>query len=256
MTNTAFSTIANRIEALVPQVPRPTTLEHLRVTARLVCEKTLAWRYTPPKTVLTPGVHEYNFDVPTGVEVEAVFGASLNGKPLELINLDVAIARYPEWADLFSGESASTFWSETDSNTLGSEQYNEDVINNNSSVSIPDSITADGSRPVAMTMVSPQKFVVLPLPDDEEVYELRMWLALKPMRSTTEMDTEAFGELEDLFVWGTLETIMAMPNKVWTNPEYSVHYGNKFREGYLEKRRRANLGHVRGSMSVRSVNWL
>lgn len=256
MANRAFSTITNRVEALAPQVPRPTTLEHLRTTARIACERTLAWRYVPAKVTLLPGVYEYAFDIPSSAEVEHIFGASINGRPICLINLDVAIARYPEWADLFSGESASEVWSETPSSYMGAHVYDESLFNEGSEFVLPDSIVADASRPAAMTMVSPQRYIILPLPDGEETYELRMWLALKPRRDATEMDEQAFDELEDLFVWGTLESLLAMPQKPWTNPEYSVHYGSKFREGYLEKKRRANLGHVRGPMSVRSVNWL
>lgn len=256
MANRSFSSIANRIEALVPQVPRPTTLEHLRLAARLTCEKTLAWRYVPATNQLLPGVYEYAFDVPTTAEVEHMFGFSMNGQPLRLINLDVAIACYPEWADFLSGQDAEELWSETPGGYIGASEYNEDVFNEGSDFVLPDSVVADASRPEAVTMVSPQRYVVLPLPDGEETYTARMWLALKPLRDADEMDEQAFNELEDLFVWGALESLFSMPNKPWTNPEYAVHYGQKFREGYLEKRRRANIGHVRGPMSVRSVAWL
>jgi len=256
MPNSAFSTIANRVEALAPNVPRPTVLEHLRLAARVACEKSLAWRYMPATFELLPGVHEYAFNVPAMSEVEHIFGVSVNGSPLDLINLDVAISRYPDWADLFSGEDAEEVWSETPGGYLGAPEYNEELFNGGSTFVLPDSIVADGSRPQAITMVTPQRYVILPLPDAEETYVCRMWLALKPTRDATEMDTQAFDELQDMIVWGALESLFSMPNKDWTNPDYAVHYGNKFREGYLEKKRRANLGHVRGSMSVRSVQWL
>lgn len=255
MPNSAFSTIANRVEALVPSVPRPTVLEHLRLSARLACEKSLAWRYVPTVTTLLPGVYEYAFTVPSESEVEHIFGATMNGQHIDMINLDTAIARYPEWADLFSGEDAEELWSETPGGYIGAPEYNEDVFNDGSDFVLPDSIVADAARPEAITMVSPQRFIILPLPDGEETYELRLWLALKPMRSADEMDTQAFEELEDAFVWGALESLFSMPNKEWTNPDYAVHYGNKFREGCLEKRRRANLGHIRGPMAVRAVRW-
>lgn len=256
MANREFASIAGRVEALAPQVPRPTVVEHLRLAARLACEKTLAWRYVPPTSQLLPGVYEYAFDVPTTAEVEHMFGFSMNDQPLRLINLDVAIAQYPEWADFLIGEDAEELWSETPGGYLGAGEYNEDVFNEGSDFVLPDSVVADASRPEAVTMVSPQRYVVLPLPDGQETYTTRMWLALKPLRTADEMDEQAFNELEDLFVWGALESILSMPNKEWTNPDYAVHYGNKFREGYLEKRRRANIGHVRGPMSVRSVPWI
>lgn len=256
MANSAFSTIANRVEALAPQVPRPTVIEHLRFAARMACEKTLAWRYVPAKVTLLPGVYEYAFTVPTSSEVEHIFGAAINGQPIHLINLDVAIARYPEWADVFSGEDPEEVWSETPGGYLGAPEYNEALFNGGSDFVLPDSIVADASRPEAITMVSPQRYVILPLPDAEETYELRLWLALKPLRDATEMDTQAIEELGDVIFWVAMESLLSMPNKPWTNPEYAVHYGNKFREGCLEKRRRANIGHVRGPMSARAVSWL
>jgi hypothetical protein len=210
----------------------------------------------PAKFELLPGVHEYAFNVPLQSEVEHVFGTSVNGKNLNLVNLDVAIARYPDWADLFSGEDAEELWSETPGGYLGATEYNEDVFNGGSDFVLPDSIVADASRPQTITMVSPQRYVILPLPDAQETYYTRMWLALKPTRDATEMDSQAFDELAEAIVFGALETIFSMPGKSWTNPDYAVHYGNKFREEYLEKRRRANIGHVRGPMSVRSVAWL
>lgn len=256
MANREFSSIAGRVEALVPQVPRPTVLEHIRLAARKACEKTLAWRYVPATSTLLPGVYEYAFDVPTDAEVEHLYGFSVNGSPLELANLDVAISRYPEWADLFSGEDAEEVWSETPGGYIGAPEYNEELFNGGGTFVLPDSIVADAARPAMCTMVSPQRYIILPLPDGEETYTARMWLALKPSRTATGMDTEAFNELEDAFVWGALESLFSMPGKEWTNPDYAVHYGNKFREEYLEKRRRANIGHVRGPMSVRAVPWI
>lgn len=256
MANIEFSTIANRVEALAPGVPRPTVLEHLRLAARRACEKTLAWRYVPERQTLLPGVYEYAFDVPAQAEVEHLFGMSVNNVPLELANLDVAISRYPEWANLFSGEDPEEVWSDTPGGYLGAPEYNEEVFNAGSSFVLPASIVAEGSRPKLVTMVSPQRYIILPLPDGEETYLARMWLALKPTRSATGMDEQAFNELEDLFVWGALESIFSMPNKPWTNPEYAVHYGGKFKEDYLEKKRRANIGHVRGPMSVRNRPWV
>lgn len=256
MPNKTFASIAGRVEALATGVPRPTALEHLRLAARLACEKTLAWRYVPPTNQLLPGVYEYAFDVPTNAEVEHIFGVSVNSKPLCLINLGVAIARYPEWADFLSGQDAEELWSETPGGYLGAPEYNEDVFNAGSDFVLPESVVADAAKPESVTMVSPQRYIVLPLPDGEETYTARMWLALKPLRDADDMDEQAFNELEDLIVWGALETLFSMPNKSWTNPEYAVHYGNKFREGYLEKRRRANLGHVGGALTVRSVSWI
>lgn len=256
MTNSAFSTIANRVEALVPQVPRPTVIEHMRRAARTACQKTLAWRHVPAKTTLLPGVFEYAFTVPEQAEVEHIFAVSMNGSRMEYANLDVAISRYPEWAELYSGEDPEVLWSLSPTYAIGHPLYNEALFADASGFVLPDAIVAAASRPRMVTGVSQQRFIVLPLPDAEETYELRFWLALKPEREATEMDTQAFEELEDSIVYGALETLFAMPNKTWTNPEYSVHYGSKFREECLEKRRRANLGHVRGPMSVRSARWL
>lgn len=255
MANRAFSSIAGRVEALAPMVPRPTVLEHILIAARLACEKSLAWRYVIPTFNLLPGVHEYAFSVPEGTEVEAIFGIHVNGNPLDKLNLDQAIALYPQWADLFSGEDAEELWSETPGGYLGATEYNEDLFNGGSTFVLPDSIVADASAPRACTMVTPQRFIILPLPDDAEDYVTRIWVALKPTRSATEMDSQAFDELEDAIVWGALASLFAMPGKEWSSPDYAVHFNTMAVSNYYDKKRRANLGHVRGSMAVRAIPW-
>lgn len=255
MTNRAFADLVDRVQPMAPMAPRPLILQHIRRAARTVCEKTLSWRYMIPLFDLLPGVHEYAFNTPAGSEVEHVFGVLVNGRPLELLTLDDAIFRYPDWADLYSGEDAEEVWSETPGGYLGASTYNESLFNEGSSFVLPESIVADASTPRACCMVTPQRFIILPLPDARETYTTRMFVSLKPTKTAVEMNSEALDELEDAIVYKAISTLLAMPGKPWFNGDVSSHNARLFRDEYLDKKRRANLGHVRGSMSVRMRAW-
>lgn len=255
MPNKAFSTLVSRIQPHVPQCPHPVIVNHVRDAAIKACERSLAWRYEVPTFRLLPGVHEYAFEVPTNAEVHAVIGFTVNDSLLVPLNLDTALAQYPEWADLFSGEDAEELWSETPGGYINAPAYNEEVFNGGSDFELPDSIVAEGSTPEAYTVVSPQRYVVLPLPDGD-TYIARQFLALKPLRTATDMDEQAMNELEDSIFHKTCEDLMFMQKTPWFNPDLAIVHGRKYASQSLERRARSNLGHVRGSLGARSRPWV
>lgn len=252
MATRSFTSLVARANASVPGCPYPTIKTYIRDAAIKVCERTSAWRYQIPKFDLSPGVYEYPFSIPTNSEVHTIFAAVVNDAPLDLINMDTAIAQYPEWADLYSGEDPADLWSETDSGSLNSDAFNEEAFNGAADFTIPDAFIALASNPRACTMVTPQRYIILPMPDAEIDYSMRMFVALKPLRDATSMDAEAFNELEDVILHKTLEDLLVLPNKPWTNYDLASFHSQKY--GFLvgEKRARANLGHVRGSLSVKT----
>lgn len=250
MTDRAFTTLINRINPSVPGCPYPTIKNYIRDSAIKVCERTLAYRYSVPLFELVPGVHEYAFERPSNTDVQAVFAAIMNDRPLEMLNLDEAIRRYPTWATLYSGEDASELWSETPSMALDNPEYGEELFDGDSEFVLPDSIIAEASTPRCMVQVSPQHYIVVPLPDDT-TYEMRMFLALKPTRDATGMETRIFDELEDVIMHKVLEDLLVLPNVPWTNPDLAMFHSKKYQYLVHERRARANLGHVRGTMSVR-----
>ena len=94
------------------------------------------------------------------------------------------------------------------------------------------------------------KYIVLPLPGNEKTYTLRMFFALKPKRTATGMDASVLDDLEDAIVHNALQHLMVIPNVVWTNLELAAYHAKQGLFGITERRARANLGNMRGTMTV------
>jgi hypothetical protein len=248
MATRLFTDLLPKVLPSVPGCPQPLAIQHIRDAAIRVCERTLAWRYTQPKFNLLPGVHEYVYDKPNDSEVHVLFGTIMNDSPLEVLTLEQAIAKYPEWADLYSGEDPSVLWSQTPPGSYNSFEYNENLFNDNEPFVLPDSVVADASQPRSVTQLSPDKYIVLPLPDAEVVYSIRMFYALKPTRTAAGMDQVVFNDLEEVISHSALQTLLVMPGVAWSDRELASYHAKQALYSTTERRARANLGNARGTM--------
>lgn len=226
-------------------------INYIRDAAIRACERTLAWRYIHPNFNLLPGVHEYAYNKPANADVHTVFEAVMNDVPLERLTMEEAIMRYPAWADIYSGQDPSVLWSLTPPNQFNSNQYNASLFNNNSQFVLPDSVVADGSEPRIFTQIAPDKFIVLPLPDAEKTYVMRMFMALKPKRNATGMEEAIFDDLEDVIMHGALQHLLVLPNVPWTNADLAGYHAKQYLFHLTERRARANLGNMRGSVRAK-----
>jgi len=251
MADRAFTTLIPRVGASVPGCPQPTILNYIRDAAIRTCERTLFWRYLVPKYNLLPGVHEYLYNKPENADVHVMFEMLVNDLPLDRVVLEEAIRRFPQWADLYSGQPASVLWSETPSGTYNSFDYNEELFNGGSPFVLPESVVADASTPQAVCQLSPDKYIVLPLPDADRTYEVRMFLGLKPKKTATGMDEVAFDELEETIMHGALQHLLVLPNTNWSDRELASYHARQYTYNVAERRARANLGNMRGMMRVR-----
>ncbi len=170
-------------------------MQYVRDAAIRVCERTLSWRYEQPKFDLTPGTARYAFRKPANTDVHAVFSATVNGKRLTPQPLDDALGIYPEWVDTYTD---------------------------------PDQIAEFGGEPNTITQISPSQFIVLPLPNADETYSVRMVYALKPTRSADGMDATALDELEDTIVHGALQHLLVLPNTNWTDRELAAYHAKQY----------------------------
>ena len=242
-----FASLVPRVQASVPGCPQPTVLQHIRESAIRVCAETLGWRYEVPKFSLLPGVHRYYFRKPAATEVHAIFEVICNKRPLDRLTLEDAIARHPEWADLYSGADP---WALTNQTLVGQTEYNEQLYNESSLYEMPPEIVALASSPRSVCQVTPDQYIVLPLPDDAG-YEIRMWVALKPTRSATGMDDVPFNDMEDVIFHGALQELLIQPEVHWRDLELASYHAKQYRYKLSERRARANLGNARGTMTVR-----
>jgi hypothetical protein len=251
MADRTFASLVPRVAASVPGCPQPTIIQYIRDSAIRTCERTLAWRYQIPLFNLLPGVHEYLYDRPTNADVHVMFEAVVNKRPLERLTMEKAIELYPQWADLFSGQDPSVLWSLTPSGSFNTSEYNETQFNDNSTYVLPSEIVADASTPQSITQISPDKFIILPLPDGNETYQCRMFVALKPKKSATGMDSVIFDDLEEVIMHGTLQHLLVLPNTNWSDRELAAYHAKQYSYQIAERRARANLGNARGMMRVR-----
>lgn len=252
MTDRTFTSLVPRVQASVPGCPHATVVQYIRDSAIRTCERTLYWRYQAPLFNLLPGVSEYAYNKPTNTDVHVMFEAVVNKRPLERLAMEKAIELYPQWADLYSGQDPAVVWSLTPSTgTYNTPEYNEALFNDQPTYTVPDEIVADGSAPQSITQVSPDKYIILPLPDAERTYQVRMFLALKPKRSATGMDAAVFDELEEVIMHGALQHLLVLPNQAWSDRELAAYHAKQYVYQTSERRARANLGSARGTMRVR-----
>jgi len=251
MADRTFASLIPKLNPSVPGCPTPTMLNYIRDAAIRACERTLFWRYQVPLFNLLPGVSEYVYNKPGNTDVHVMFEAVVNQRPLERLTMEKAIELYPQWADLYSGQDPSVAWSLTPPSAFNSAEYNEDLFNDGNAFVVPAAVVADASTPQSITQVTPDKYIILPLPDDQATYRCRMFLALKPKKNATGMDEVIFDELEEVILHGALQHLLVLPNTHWSDRELAAYHAKQFVFQCSERRARANLGNVRGMMRAR-----
>jgi hypothetical protein len=226
-------------------------IQYIRDAAIRTCERTLYWRYQVPLFNLLPGVSEYHYNKPINTDVHAVFEALVNTMPLERLTLEQAIALYPQWADLFSGVDPYEVWLSDPSNQYNATPYDGDQFNGGGAAALPAEALVGSATPRALTQVTPDKFIILPLPDDAQVYQCRMFVALKPKRNAAGMDAFILDELEEVVMHGALQHLLVLPNQAWSDRELAAYHAKQYAFQIAERRARANLGNQRGTLRAR-----
>jgi len=250
MATRSFESLVYKLSPSVPGCPQPTIVQYIRDAAIRTCERTLSWRYQIPVFNLSPGIVEYTFDKPDDTEVHAIFEAIVNCNPLDRVTLEQAIHRYPCWADLYNGLSAAEIWGQ--SALYNSPQYNQLPYNANGEFVLPEGALEGARDPLIITQVTPDKYIVLPMPDDEKDYEMRMFVALKPSRDAAGMDEFMFNELEDVIMHNALQHLLVLPETNWSDRELATYHAKQYLFHLTERRARANLGNARATMTARS----
>ena len=255
MVDLAFSALLPRVSPSVPGCPQALMVQHIRDAAIRVCERSLMWRWVEPKYPLLPGVFEYAFNKPLNADVHVIFDAMMNDMPLEKLTLEQALKIYPAWANQYSGQTAEVLWSETPPRVFNTDQFNDQQFNAQDTFSVPDSVVAEGTEPRSICQINADTYVVLPLPDNNKTYTMRMFYALKPKRDAVGMDAKVLSELEEVIAHAALQELLVMPNVAWTDRELATYHARMALFQTTERRARANLGNTRGSMLVRFPNF-
>lgn len=253
MATRAFESLLDTVAGNAPGCPPPVVITQIRNAAIRACERSTLWRYVTDKFLLLPGVHRYYFNTPDETEVHVLFDAMVNDYPLQRLTLEQALCKYPEWADLYSGEDPEVLWSLTPSGPFNENEYNEELFNGAGDFELPPEIVAKASQPQSICQVTPDQYIVLPLPDNDEPYLVRMFLVLRPRRDAAGMDEAIFNELEDAIVHSALQHLFVMPNVAWHDKELAAYHARQFTFQIAERRARANVGNSRAPMVARSA---
>jgi hypothetical protein len=251
MADRTFASLVPRVQASVPGCPNATIVQYIRDTAIRTCERTLYWRYQAPLFNLLPGVSEYAYNKPVNTDVHVMFEAVVNKRPLERLTMEKAIELYPQWADLYSGLNPAVVWANTPANLYNINPYDGVQFNEDGGVTPPAEALEGASTPQSITQINPDRYVILPLPDGQAVYQMRMFLALKPKKNATGMDEFIMDELEEVIMHGALQHLLVLPNQAWSDRELAAYHAKQYVFQTSERRARANLGNVRGTMRVR-----
>lgn len=253
MTDTPFDDLVEIAAPSVPGCPFPTVSQAIRRSAIKTCERTLAYRYSAAKYQLLPGVFEYSFPIPDNTECCAIISADINDNLLLHLTLEQARDKYPKWPVIYSGEDPDILFSLTPGGPFNESDYNVDAFNDIPDFVLPPEVVADGGEPQIITQVTADQYAVVPLPDDNVDYFIKLFLALKPKRTATGMDSVACSELQDTIIHGALEQLLVLPNVPWADRELAAYHAKQYLFHTSERRARTNLGAQRGSLRVRPV---
>lgn len=251
MADRTYASLVPKISPSVPGCPQPTMIQYIRDAAIRACERSLAWRWVEPKYDLLPGVYEYPYNKPINTDVHVVFDAIINDAPLQKLTLEQALYQFPYWADLYSGVDPNVVWQSSPPNLFNQYQFNGAQLNQNQGTQLPESAVSEATDPRAICQLTPDKYIILPLPDQAKPYTMRIFYALKPKRTSTGMDEVIFDELEDVIMHNALQHLLVLPNTNWSDRELAAYHAKQFIFQLSERRARANLGNVRGVMTAR-----
>ena len=212
MATRLFSDLVDRMASSAPGCPQPVMITYIRDAAIEVCERTLAWRYEQPDIRLTPGVIDYSFEPLTSTEVHAILTASSNDTRITPITLEHLHSIFPSY---------------------------------------PDADTDDRGTPQYFTHVDPDTFYIGPPPNADTTYDVKMFVALKPLRDSTGMDKSIMDDLETVIMHAALQALLVLPEQPWSDRELAAYHAKQYVFKGAERRARVNLGTGRATLAVR-----
>jgi hypothetical protein len=215
MATRLFSDLVNRIAPSAPGCPQPVILTYIRSAAIDVCERTGAWRYKHATVTTTAGTYEYSFVPESNAEVYSILTASLNGSALACATLDTIHRQYPKY---------------------------------------PSSVTAERSTPRYILQTSPITFSVALVPDTS-TDKIEMFVSQRPTRAATGMNEAVMDDVEDAIVHGTLQQLLTLPERTWSDTELAAYHAKQFIFKVTERRARTNISAVRAAPTVRMSAW-
>lgn len=177
------------------------------------CEKSLILqRDADPVTVLA-NVSDYDLDADTGYKVVKVMKAWYKNTELQPIAPDEIVSP---------------------------SAYNPNVVGS----------TASSQPPTRIYQKDDVTFSLYPAPPERVVGAVTMRVALKPTRSSTEIEDVIYEDYAEAIGYGAKYRLMGTPAKPFTNPQAAGSSLAMFMQLVNSARQKAVRGYVRSSMSV------
>lgn len=98
------------------------------------------------------------------------------------------------------------------------------------------------SVPQVYLQKNPSTFWVIPVPGSAVTNGIQLSVALKPSRTTSNIDTTFSNSYRDGIVYGTLYRLMRIPAKDWTDPAAAADYLGLFNQEIVQAELKARGG--------------
>jgi len=245
---TTFASLVPDVAISAAGCPDPVIEGYLRKSAIRTCERTHYWRAMLPEMTLTPGVWTYRFaGMPDQSEVFTLMGATLNGMKLHIVAPDVFVCCFPQWSETAVNTEEVTV--EFDDAVYNMPEYDDDTLYNSVLGAATRIVTVEtGSQPQYVSRLNPCEFIMLPKPDDENIYKVRPYVVLRPTKTAVGMDDCILGDLSEAIVHGALQELLLVPGAHWTDRDLAAYHAKQYTFKATERRARGNLGFSRGAL--------
>jgi hypothetical protein len=98
------------------------------------------------------------------------------------------------------------------------------------------------SVPQVYLQKTPDAFWVIPIPGSAVANGIQLSVALKPSRTTSNIDTTFSNSYRDGIIYGTLYRLLRIPAKDWTDPQAAADYLNLFSQEIVQAELKARGG--------------
>jgi len=105
------------------------------------------------------------------------------------------------------------------------------------------------SIPQVYLQKSPDAFWLVPVPNSTTTNAIQISVALKPTRSSSNIDSTFSNDYRDAIIYGALYRLLRMPNREWSDPTAANDYLSLF----MQETKQAELRARAGDLGVRRL---
>jgi hypothetical protein len=108
--------------------------------------------------------------------------------------------------------------------------------------------------PRFILQISPITFHVALVPDNS-TDTVEMFVSQRPTKTAAGMNEAVMNDLEDAIVHGTLQRLLTLPERTWSDNELAAYHAKQYIFRVNERRARTNISAARAAPTVRHSAW-